>query len=221
MNLPNKITISRIVLVPIFMLFVIPFPDWVLNSSFLNFIHNELVDLNEFIKSYGNYIAALFFIIASATDGVDGYIARKRKQVTTFGKFLDPIADKLLTTAALIALVQRQDVTGWAAMLIIGRDLVVTGIRLLASGEGIVISASYIAKLKTTVQMIAIAATLLLEQKEQYFGQMEQLRKFPIYNFLQNISFDRWAMLVAVLITLYSMYDYMKKNLKLLEFDKM
>ena len=135
MNLPNKITISRIVLVPIFMLFVIPFPDWVLNSSFLGFIHNELINLNNFIKNYGNFIAAIFFIIASATDGVDGYIARKRKQVTTFGKFLDPIADKLLTTAALIALVQRNDITGWAAMLIIGRDFVVTGIRLLLQAK--------------------------------------------------------------------------------------
>ena len=69
--------------------------------------------------------------------------------------------------------------------------------------------------------MIAISATLLLEEKEQYFGQMELLKKLPVYNFLQNISFDSWAMLVAVLITLYSMYDYLKKNLKLLEFDKM
>lgn len=206
MNLPNKITVSRIVLVPIFMVFVIPFPDWVTNSQFLSFIHPQMVDLNKFIMEYGNYIAAIFFIIASATDGVDGYIARKRKQVTTFGKFLDPIADKLLTTAALIALVQRNDVTGWAAMLIIGRDLAVTGLRLVAAGEGIVISASFIGKLKTTTQMIAISAALL--------------KNYPIRLVLPNFPFDRWAMLAAVLITIYSMYDYFKKNLKLLDVSK-
>lgn len=207
MNLPNKITISRIVLVPIFMLFVIPFPTWMLDSRFLGFIHDELVKLNDFILNYGNYIAAAFFIVASATDGVDGYIARKRKQVTRFGKFLDPVADKLLTTAALIALVQRNDVSGWAAMLIIGRDLIVTGLRLVASGEGVVISASFIGKLKTTIQMIAISATLL--------------KNFPLTLIWPEFNFDRWAMGAAVIITVYSGYDYLKKNIKLLEYDKM
>ena len=120
MNLPNKITLSRIFLVPVFMLFIIPYPDWVLDSSFLRFIHPQLLSINQFIIHYGNYIAAAIFVIAASTDGVDGYIARKRKEVTKFGKFIDPIADKLLVTAALIALAQRNEVTGWAAMIIIG-----------------------------------------------------------------------------------------------------
>jgi CDP-diacylglycerol--glycerol-3-phosphate 3-phosphatidyltransferase len=154
--------------------------------------------------NYGNYVAAVIFIIASSTDGVDGYIARKRKQITRFGKFLDPIADKLLVTAALIALVQRNDVTAWAAMIIIGRDLIVTGLRLVAAGEGIVIAASYWGKLKTVTQMIAIVATML--------------KNYPLSLFT-NFRFDYYAMLVAILVTIYSAYDYIAKNINLINTD--
>lgn len=206
LNLPNKITLSRIVFVPILMLFIIPFPNWVLQSEYLALIHPQLVDLNNFILHYGNYIAAIIFIIASSTDGVDGYIARKRKQVTKLGIFLDPIADKLLVTAALIALVQRYEITGngvsgWAAMLIIGREFIVTGLRLIAAGEGIVISASKLGKIKTVTQTIAISAALLNNYPLTFFT------KFP---------FDRYAMVVAVIITIYSLFDYIKKNLKVI-----
>lgn len=204
MNLPNKITLSRIFIVPIFMLFVIPFPDWVLQSNYLKLFNPQLVAVNDFIINYGNYIAAAIFIIASSTDGVDGYIARKRKQVTRFGKFLDPIADKLLVTAALIALVQRNDLTGWAAMIIIGRELIVTGLRLVAAGEGIVIAASNLGKLKTVTQIIAIVATLL--------------KNFPINQF-SSFQLDRYTMLIAVLITIYSGYDYLAKNIKVIDYN--
>ena len=201
MNLPNKITLSRVVILPLFMLFVIPFPDWLLNSSLFHFIRPELVSVNNFILHFGNYIAAGIFILAASTDGVDGYIARKRKLVTTFGKFLDPIADKLLVTAALIALVQRNDVTGWAAMLIISREFIVTGLRLVAVGEGIVISASRLGKIKTVTQIVAIAATLL--------------KNFPL-DMLTSFPFDKYAMLIAVIITLYSLYDYLVKHKSIL-----
>jgi len=87
-------------------------------------------------------MAAVLFFIAASTDGLDGYIARKRKQVTNFGKFLDPIADKLLVTAALVALVERGDLSSWAAIVIIAREFIITGLRLVAAGEGIVIAAS-------------------------------------------------------------------------------
>lgn len=210
MNLANKLTLSRIFMVPVFMVFVIPFPPWVLESSYLQVIHTQLEAINDFIIHYGNYIAAIFFIIAASTDGVDGYIARKRKQVTRFGKFLDPIADKLLVTAALIALVERNaitgnGVTGWAAMIIIGREFIVTGLRLIAAGEGIVISASNWGKVKTVAQMIAISAALL--------------NNFPFTLLWPNFYFDRWAMLIAVIITIYSGYDYIAKNIKVIGYN--
>lgn len=204
MNLPNKITLSRIFIVPIFMLFVIPFPNWLLDSSLLAFMRPQLISVNSFILHFGNYIAAGIFILSASTDGVDGYIARKRKLVTTMGKFLDPIADKLLVTAALIALVQRNDVTGWAAMLIISREFIVTGLRLVAVGEGIVISASNLGKIKTVTQIVAIAATLL--------------RNFPL-DLFTKFPFDKYAMLIAVIITLYSLYDYIAKHISILNFD--
>ena len=194
MNLPNKITLSRIFIVPFFMLFVLPLPDWML-------VNPQLVSINSFLLKYGNYIAAAIFIIASSTDGIDGYIARKHKMVTRFGIFLDPVADKLLVTTALIALVQRNDITGWAAMLIIAREFLVMGLRLVAAGEGIVISASGLGKLKTATQIVAISATLL--------------KNFPLDQ-ITNFRFDSYAMLVAVLITIYSGYDYLKKNIKVI-----
>ena len=205
MNLPNKITLSRIFLVPVFMLFIIPYPDWVLDSSLLRFIHPQLLSINQFIIHYGNYIAAAIFVIAASTDGVDGYIARKRKEVTKFGKFIDPIADKLLVTAALIALVQRNEVTGWAAMVIIGREFIVTGSRLVAAGEGVVISASNWGKIKTITQMIAIVASLT--------------KNFPL-SLITPFEFDRYFMLAAVLITIYSGYDYIAKNSKIIDYKK-
>lgn len=191
MNLPNKITLSRIFFVPIFMLFVVPLPSWLGGSEWLNVIH-------------GNYIAAAIFIIASSTDVVDGYIARKRKLVTRFGKFLDPIADKLLVTAAILALVQTGDISGWVAMIIISREFIVTGLRLVAAGEGIVIAASNLGKLKTILQDIAIVATIL--------------HNFPLSTFT-SIPFDTYAMIAAVIITIYSLYDYIKKNIKVIDYN--
>lgn len=202
MNLPNKITLSRIFVVPILMIFIIPIPDSIINAGFLYAIRPQLLAINHFLASYGGYIAAAIFIIATSTDAVDGYIARKRKQVTRFGKFLDPIADKLLVTAALLALVQNGQVNGWAAMLIISREFIVTGLRLVAAGEGVVIAASKLGKLKTVLQDIAIAAALL--------------NNFPISLF-SDFQFDDYAMLLAVIITIYSLYDYIKKNLNVID----
>ncbi len=197
MNLPNKITFSRILVVPIFMIFALPIPVALVNAGILGFMQPQMVAFNQFISTSGRYIAAGIFIIASATDAVDGHIARKRKLVTRFGKFLDPIADKLLVTAALIALVQNGDINAWAAMLIISREFIVTGLRLVAAGDGIVIAASKLGKLKTVLQVIAIVATLL--------------DNFPISLFT-DFKLDEYAMLVAVIITIISLFDYFKKN---------
>lgn len=201
MNLPNKITLSRIIMVPIFMLFVIPIPDWVVNLPFLSFMRHFMMLFNQFIMMYGNYIAAGIFIILASTDAVDGYIARKNKMVTKIGIFLDPIADKLLVTAALIALLERGELTGWAAMIIIGREFIVTGLRLVLAGEGVVVAASKWGKIKTITQMVAIVMSLI--------------KNFPLSLFT-DFAFDRVAMFLAVVITIYSLYDYLKKNIHII-----
>ncbi|TYQ13315.1 UNVERIFIED_CONTAM: CDP-diacylglycerol--glycerol-3-phosphate 3-phosphatidyltransferase [Acetivibrio alkalicellulosi] len=206
MNLPNKLTLSRILMVPIFMLIIIPIPDWMFESSTLSFIHPQLSAVNDYILNYGNYLAAFLFLIAASTDGLDGYIARKRKQITRFGKFLDPIADKLLVTAALIALVERNDLTSWAATVIIGREFIITGLRLVAASDGIVIAASKWGKIKTITQIVAIIATLL--------------KNYPITIIWPEFPLDRYLMVIAVIATIYSAYDYIMKNSNVIDFNK-
>lgn len=201
MNLPNKITLSRIFLVPVIMIFLMPIPDWITNSDFLRFIHPQLQSLNRFIINYGNYISAVIFIIAASTDKVDGYIARKRNLVTKFGIFLDPIADKLIITAALLALVQRNQVSSWAAMIIIAREFIVTGFRLVAAGEKVVMPASMWGKVKMVVQSVAIALALL--------------KNYPL-SIIIDIPFDQYVMFIAVLITVYSGYEYIAKNKRII-----
>lgn len=203
MNLPNKITLSRIFLVPVFMLFILPISDWVVNSQYLSSIHTQMVWWNSFVLATGKYFAAVLFILAASTDKMDGYIARKTKQITKFGIFMDPIADKLMITAALIALVQRGELTGWAAMVIIGREFLVTGFRLVVAGDGVVISAGKWGKIKLVVQAIAISASLL--------------NNFPL-SLMTGFKFDRVFMLIAVIITIYSGYDYIARNRNLLNF---
>lgn len=206
MNLPNKITISRIALVPLFMFFIIPIPDATVNLSILSFLKDEMLSINKFINSYGNYVAAVLFIIAASTDGVDGYIARKHKLITAFGKFLDPIADKLLITAALIALVQRGVVTGWAAMIIISRELLVTGMRLVAAGEGQVVAANKSGKIKMVCQTVAVSVALL--------------NNFP-FSLITDVKVDAYLMLIAVIVTIYSGIDFFAKNIKVIKSDDM
>lgn len=205
MNLPNKLTLSRILMVPIFMLLIIPIPEWIFEVDMLKFAHPQLRAINEYIWEYGNYLAAFLFLIASSTDGLDGYIARKRKQITRFGKFLDPIADKLLITAALVALVERNNVTSWAATVIIGREFIITGLRLVAASDGIVIAASKWGKIKTISQIVAILAALL--------------KNYPISLWI-DFQLDRYLMFIAVVATIYSAYDYIIKNANVIDFSK-
>ena len=199
MNLPNKITLSRIFMVPVFMLFVIPIPIpvWITDIKVVRVLER----FNDFMDAYGGYIAAGIFIILASTDAVDGYIARKHEMITKMGIFLDPIADKLLVTAALIALLGRGELTGWAAMIIIGREFIVTGLRLVLAGEGVVVAASKWGKIKTVSQMVAIVLSLV--------------KNYP-FNIWTDFQFDWWAMLIAVLITVYSLYDYLKKNIHII-----
>ena len=136
-NLPNRISLLRILLVPLFLILILG------------------------KVKYGIYLSAIVFIIASCTDGIDGYIARSTNQVTKFGKFLDPLADKLLITAAIIALVQLNRIPGWIAFIIISRDLVVNLLRMMAASEGVVIHASSLGKIKTIVQIISVVSLIL------------------------------------------------------------
>ena len=109
------------------------------------------------------WLAAAVFTVLAATDAVDGYVARSRNEVTTFGKFIDPLADKLLVTAALVGLVQLGNLPGWVAIVIIGRELIVSGLRMVAVAEGVVIAASQWGKVKTVFQIIALVAFILMD----------------------------------------------------------
>jgi len=204
MNLPNKITISRILLIPIFMIVLyLPIP-------------------------YREIIALAIFIIAAATDGIDGHIARSRNLVTNFGKFLYPLADKLLVTAALVALVGMQRIPSWIVTVIIAREFAVTGIRLLAVGEGRVIAASMLGKIKTVTQIIAIS--LLLIDTYTLSGQdvfMVEKIKTVITGLIQTPSLmgvisilSTLMVIVATFTTLYSCYDYIVKNVDVLKSNK-
>lgn len=182
MNLANKITLARIFLVPVVMFFIL-------------------------IKiPFGEYIAAVIFIIAASTDGLDGYIARARKEVTKFGKLLDPLADKLLVSAALISLVEIDLVPAWIAVVIIGREFAVTGLRSIASSEGMVISASKLGKIKTVSQIIAIVAIMLNDLIVVITGITFNLGEILLY--------------IAVLFTLLSGMNYFIKGWKILKLHK-
>jgi CDP-diacylglycerol--glycerol-3-phosphate 3-phosphatidyltransferase len=143
MNLPNKLTLLRIILIPVFII--------VLMTGYY-------------------YISAVIFIVASATDALDGHIARKYNLITNFGKIMDPLADKLLVVSALICLVELGDVAGWMVIVILAREFTVTGLRAVAAAQGIVIAAGWSGKIKTVLQMIAVPALLLKNWPFVYVG---------------------------------------------------
>ena len=188
MNLANKLTMIRIFLVPVFLVFI------------------TVKDI-----PYGSIIATVIFIIASLTDQLDGYIARSRNQITNFGKFMDPLADKLLVTAALVSLVELKLVAGWAVVIILAREFAVSGLRTLAASDGIVIAASWWGKIKTVIQMIAILLLLL---------KVNINTSANAISFVNNNSFlsgfftyvPETIMFIAVLITIISGIDYFVKN---------
>ncbi|ANY69606.1 CDP-diacylglycerol--glycerol-3-phosphate 3-phosphatidyltransferase [Paenibacillus algorifonticola] len=184
MNLANKITLVRIILVPIIMVFLL-----------VNMNVGSVV-FDDYSITYNQIIAAIIFIVAASTDGLDGYIARKNKIVTNLGKLLDPLADKLLVAAVLISLVEMDKLAGWIAILIISREFAVTGLRQIALLEGSVMAASNWGKWKTAIQITMIISLLL--------------NNFP-FAFI-SFPFDLIASWVAVAITLYSGIDYFVKN---------
>ncbi|BFH63790.1 MULTISPECIES: CDP-diacylglycerol--glycerol-3-phosphate 3-phosphatidyltransferase [Paenibacillus] len=190
MNLPNRITIARICLIPIMMVFLL------VDFSF----YPEPLVWNSYQLPLNQLIAAIVFILAASTDGIDGYLARKNNMVTNLGKLLDPLADKLLVAAVLISLVEMGKCDSWIAVVIISREFAVTGLRQIALLDGSVVAASKWGKAKTVVQIIAIVLMLL--------------NNFPFE--LIGLPLDTIATWAAALITIYSGIDYFVKNKHLL-----
>lgn len=174
MNLPNKLTIFRVILIPFFLIFL----------------------YTDFWGNANSYIAIAIFIIASLTDLLDGKIARKYNLVTNFGKFMDPLADKLLVCSAMIALVDLGKLQGWIVIIIIAREFIISGFRLIASDNGVVIAASYWGKFKTTFQMIMIILLTLDLQ-------------LPYMSIVNNV-----IVYIALALTIISLLDYIFKNYK-------
>lgn len=175
MNLPNKLTMFRVVLIPFFVVFLL-YP---------------MVD-------YSNYIAAFIFIVASLTDLADGKIARKYNMVTNFGKFMDPLADKLLVCSAMICLIETGQLAAWIVIVIISREFIISGFRLVASDNGVVIAASYWGKFKTTFQMLMIIV-LILDIDMAFFDILGIVLTY-----------------VALILTIISLIDYIVKNKQVL-----
>lgn len=174
MNLANKITLIRLFLIPVFVII------FMISGRDMN-------------------LAAIVFVIASLTDAVDGHIARSRNMITNFGKFTDPLVDKVLTMAAFLVLVEDNTIPAWPVIIIISRELIITGFRTLAADSGITIAASMWGKAKTTSQMIALVMLLL---------NVEVINKLGIYVFY-----------LALILTVISGLDYLVKNKKVLDLE--
>ena len=184
MNLPNKITLSRVLMIPIFMIFMIVDFGW----TTISFGGTEM--------PLEHLVGALIFVLASMTDWLDGYLARKHNLITNMGKFLDPLADKLLVAAALIILVEMGLAPAWVVILILSREFAVTGLRLVLVGEGEVVAASSMGKIKTVTQLIAIIVLLF----NNAFSEA------------MNIPFGTIMLYIALFFTVLSGIDYFYKN---------
>ena len=178
MNLPNKLTVLRVLMIPFFVLFA----------------------LTDVAGTQSRYVAVLIFILASLTDLLDGKIARKYNLVTNFGKFMDPLADKLLVCSAMICLVELARIPAWVVIVIIAREFIISGFRLVASDNGVVIAASYWGKFKTTFQIVMICLMI---------ADLEPL-----------ILITQIVMWVALALTVISLVDYLIKNKSVMQDNK-
>ena len=171
MNTPNKLTCLRMAMIPFFVLFM----------------------LTDFTGAASKWIALVLFVVASLTDFLDGYLARRDNLVTNFGKFMDPLADKLLVCSALICFVQTGQLAAWIVIIIISREFIISGFRLIASDNGIVIAASYWGKFKTVSQMIMIILLIM-----DLGGVFDILASVFVW--------------IALILTVVSLVDYIIKN---------
>ena len=182
MNLPNKLTVFRVILiVPFVLLLLGGHSEW-------GWFHT----IFDGIMAYTDYIALVIFIVASLTDMLDGKIARKYNRVTNFGKFMDPLADKLLVCSAMICLIDMDRIPAWIVIVIISREFIISGFRLVASDNHVVIAASYWGKFKTTFQMIMVCL---------------MIANIGALNILTQI-----VMWIALALTIISLIDYIVKN---------
>lgn len=176
MNLPNYLTILRVFMIPVFVVFM----------------------LADILGGGDKYVAGSIFILASLTDFLDGYLARKNNQVTVFGKFMDPLADKLLVCSALICLVDLGLMPSWIVIIIVAREFIISGFRLVAAERGIVIAASYWGKFKTASQMIMIILLIF-----DLGGMFNVLGQILLY--------------ISLILTVVSLVDYIAKNISVLK----
>lgn len=202
MTLATKVTLLRVISIPFFIIaFCWKSPD------------------SELAGDWGKVIATLIFILAAMTDWYDGYLARRYKQITTFGRFLDPIADKLLVSTALILMVEYRNLcatAGYIAVIIVSREFAVTGLRLVCAEKGRVIDASGAGKLKTITQMVAIITGLCLMSSRVYLVSFNHVEYLNVLMKFYNPTIQT-LMMIAAISTLYSGYDYFKKNWHLLD----
>ena len=180
MNLPNKLTILRIIMIPFFVFFL----------------------LSGVGGSASKWIALVIFAAASITDTLDGYIARRDNLITDFGKFMDPLADKLLVCSALICFVELDKLPAWMVIIIIAREFIISGFRLVAADNGIVIAASYWGKFKTVFQMLMVIV-LILDIRNQFFAVLGTVLTY-----------------IALVLTVVSLTDYIAKNKNVLKEQK-
>lgn len=190
LNAANTVTLTRMVLIPVFLVVMLAnWPVWVHGPEWVNVVKP--------------WAAAAVFTLLAATDGVDGYLARSRNEVTTFGKFLDPLADKLLVTAALLGLIEQNVLPAWIALVIVSREFIVSGLRMVASAEGEVIAASWYGKVKTVLQIVAVV--MFLVKGSPLFSDVLGADGALIFEVLS------WCVMgAAVVMTIVSMVDYFR-----------
>lgn len=195
----NVVTLVRILLVPVFVVAIIsPWPAYLPQWP-----EAEL---------WKPWVAAFIFALLSCTDALDGYLARSRGEVTNFGKFIDPLADKILVAAALLALIELQVLPSWVALIILAREFIVSGLRMLAASKGVVVAASWYGKAKTVFQIIAILL-FIIKDSDMLFTVFAGL-EWPLY------IFSWFIMIVALVLTIVSMVDYFVKCAPVLGFGK-
>lgn len=198
MNLPNRLSLLRIILIPVTLIFMLP-------VSIYGF---EPAGWNAFVTEHGMLVAAVIFIIASLTDFFDGQIARRRNLITDLGKFLDSLADKVLIISILLAFIALGRISVWFVFIIVLREFMVSGIRMIASAKGVVMAAKMIGKVKTTTQMIAVIYLMFEPTLLKIFGFDSH---YPLQTCAITIIGDI-LFIISVVMTVISGLDYLIKN---------
>jgi len=194
-NIANKLTVLRMLLIPVFLYF---------------FWNLPLFDIN---ATGTRWIAIIVFAVAASTDFLDGYLARKLNLVTNFGKFLDPVADKMLVTAALIAMIPILNFPAWAVIIIVGRDIMISSFRMIASSENVVIAADMAGKIKTVLQMIMIIYLMWFD----LWSHAQSPETYSIFPYmLANL-----LLFAVVILTVWSAVSYLVKNKQVLKLHEM